>query len=58
MDDGGTPLSHFVIERQEQGAGLEWDEIGETAADITKFECLEFENSGLIVFTQTVMIRL
>ena len=41
MDDGGTPLSHFVIERQEQGAGLEWDEIGETAADITKLECLE-----------------
>ena len=40
-DDGGTPLTHYVIERQEQRAGFEWEEIGETAANITKFECLE-----------------
>ena len=40
-DDGGTPLTHYAIEQQEQRAGSEWEEIGETAADITKFECLE-----------------
>ena len=40
-DDGGTLLTHYVVERQEVGAGQEWQEIGETAATITRFECLE-----------------
>ena len=52
-DDGGTPLTHYVIERQEQIAGSEWEEIGETAAAITTAPLLLLPQTAAAAATTT-----
>ena len=38
-DDGGTPLTAFIIERQNLEVKDKWEEVGETAVDKHSFKC-------------------
>ena len=38
-DDGGTPLTYFIIERMDLNKKDKWTEVGEVVADIREFKC-------------------
>ena len=42
-DDGGTPLTHYIIERMELSKRDKWIEVGEVVADNKNFKCNDLE---------------
>ena len=39
LDNGGSPITHYIIERKEAESRDKWQEVGETTADIMKLKC-------------------